>query len=296
MSAAVEPAYVIDTPGVYSVPFDQYLRDPVPGGSLSTSGAKTLLNTCPAIFDWQRTHGRPDKKAFDVGHAAHAEVLGDGMEIRVIPDELLGANGSASTNAAKAFIASARAAGAVPIKSGEAAEVFAMGEALRAHPRAGRILDPSRGAVEQSVFWIDERTGIWRRARYDYMREEDDGGRLVIVDFKTADDLADRLLANAIGRYGYDQQSAWYCDGAKALSLSDDPRFLFIFQAKTPPYLVRVIELPDRWVEIGREKNDRALDLFAECSAAGEWPGYSLDVEVLEPPAWVEYEQEDMVI
>ena len=43
---------VITEPGVYDVPFDEYLRDPVPGGSLSTSGARLLLDTCPAIFDY----------------------------------------------------------------------------------------------------------------------------------------------------------------------------------------------------------------------------------------------------
>ena len=34
---------IIDQPGIYDIPEDQYHRDPVPGGSLSASGAKKLL-------------------------------------------------------------------------------------------------------------------------------------------------------------------------------------------------------------------------------------------------------------
>ena len=55
MSADTEVLTVTE-PGVYAMPFDVYLADPVPGGSLSTSGAKTLLNACPAIFAYERKH------------------------------------------------------------------------------------------------------------------------------------------------------------------------------------------------------------------------------------------------
>lgn len=283
---------VIDTPGVYDMPFDDYLRDPVPGGSLSNSGAKTLLNAPPAVYAYEREHGRPDTLSFDVGHAAHHAVLGDGMPIAVIPDGLLGSNGATSTNAAKRFIADARARGAVPIKSDVAAEVDAMATALREHPIAGKILEPGGGEVEQSAFWIDEASGVWLRARYDYMRR---GDRLTITDYKTADRLDDRGLANTIAKYGYATQHAWYCDGAKALRLDDDPRFLLIFQSKTAPYLARVIELPERWVQFGRDDKARAIDIYKRCSDSGDWPGYPMEIETLDPPIWVELEREQEI-
>lgn len=283
MTAAAQEPLIITEPGVYDMPFDTYLADPVPDGSLSTSGAKTLLTGCPALFAYQRDHGTPTKPAFDFGHAAHTEILGDGIRIVVV-------DGPWTTTAAKRAVAEARESGATPLHAADAAKVRGMGEALRAHPTASRLLDLERGQVEQSGFWVDPESEVWRRFRFDYMRGD------ALIDFKTTDDLSDRALANVIARYGYDQQNAWYCDGAKALGLSSDPRFLFIFQAKTAPYLVRVIELPERWVEIGRDKNRRAVDLYAQCRAANEWPGYSPDIEVLMPPAWVEYEQEDMVI
>jgi hypothetical protein len=287
-------ATVITAPGVYPhLDFATYLADPVPDGSLSVSGARTLLDTTPAQYQYERQHGRPDTAAFDLGHAAHAKVLGDGMEIAVIPDEYLAVNGATNTNAARAFIADARARGAVPIKSDVAATVDAMADELRRHPIAGTILEPGAGQVEQSAFWHDPDTRIWRRARFDYMRKTD--GRLNLIDFKTADDLTDRALQSSIARYGYAMQHPWYCDGATALGLDDNPRFLFVFQQKTPPYLVRVIELPEVWVEIGRKRNTRAMEIYAECRHTNTWPGYPNEIEHLDPPAWVFWAEEDEI-
>lgn len=73
---AAEPLAVTE-PGVYDdMPEHVYLADPVPGGSLSFSGAKALLPpSCPALYRHQRDHGRPPKPAFDFGHAVHSMVL-----------------------------------------------------------------------------------------------------------------------------------------------------------------------------------------------------------------------------
>jgi len=44
MTAAVGGIQVT-APGVYDIPAEAYHADPVPGGSLSASGARDLLNT-----------------------------------------------------------------------------------------------------------------------------------------------------------------------------------------------------------------------------------------------------------
>ena len=79
---------VITEPGVYDIPEGAYHADPVPGGSLSRSGAKLLLQS-PAKFDWRRTHGVKPKRAWDIGTAAHTEVLGTGAEM-VVPVDASG--------------------------------------------------------------------------------------------------------------------------------------------------------------------------------------------------------------
>lgn len=278
---------IITEPGVYALPFEDYLADPVPGGSLSTSGAKTLLGACPAIFDYERKHGRPDSAAFDFGHAAHSMVLGDGLEVAVIPDDTLSSNGSTNTKAAKEFIAEARTRGAVPLKSGDAAQVQAMADALRAHPIAGRLLDPNRGTPEQSLFWTDERTGVWRRARLDALPHPA-LGRMIIVDYKTTDCAKPSLFAKSIANYGYHMQGDAYIDAIKALGLADDAAFLLVAQEKKAPYLISVVELSAPALRIGHERNQRAIDIFKRCTETNHWPAYSEGVELVDLPIWAE--------
>jgi hypothetical protein len=66
---------------------DWYHSDPVPealGGSLSSSGAKLLLPpNCPAIFDYQRRHGKRPSRAMELGTVVHGMVLGTGQPVDV---------------------------------------------------------------------------------------------------------------------------------------------------------------------------------------------------------------------
>src|SRR4051794_10326611 len=142
MTEVIEPAVVADMPD------DVYHADPVSEGSLSHSGAKKLLPpSCPALFKWERDNGRPPKKAFDFGHAAHKLVLGVGAQLEVIPGDRW------DTKDAKAAVAEARAAGRVPLKATEMQTVQAMAAALREHPIAGALLQPDSGRPEVSMFW-----------------------------------------------------------------------------------------------------------------------------------------------
>jgi hypothetical protein len=81
-AAEADQPFVVTEPGVHlDIPHEVYLADPVVGGSLSHSGAKTIVNKTPALFAYERENGRPNKAAFDLGHAAHQIVLGVGPEI-----------------------------------------------------------------------------------------------------------------------------------------------------------------------------------------------------------------------
>jgi hypothetical protein len=84
-----------------------------------------------------------------------------------------------------------------------------MAAALRAHPLAGKLLDPDRGTPEQSLFWTDERTGVWRRARLDALPHPA-AGRMIIADYKTCDSAKPRACAKSIANYGYNMQGAAY--------------------------------------------------------------------------------------
>lgn len=270
-------------PGVYDMDDATYHADPVPGGSLSSSGARKLLPpSCPALFKHELDHGRPPTKAFDFGHAAHRLVLGTGPELVKVDAD------SWKTAAAQERRDEAHARGAVPLLPAEWEQVHQMAAAIREHPMARALFNPDRGRPEQSLFWVDERTGVWRRARLDWLPNP--GQRRVIVpDYKTARSAAPDDIQRTIRAYGYDQQCAWYIDAVRALDLAGlDAAFVFVVQQKTAPYLVTVVQLDAVALQVGRFLNRKAIDIYAECRRTGRWPGFSDDVEVLPLPAWVE--------
>jgi hypothetical protein len=72
----------------------------------------------------------------------------------------------------------------------------------------------------------------------------------------------------------------------RALGLDEDPAFLFVFQEKTPPYLVTVVQLDDEAEAAGRARNELAMEIWRDCTQAGVWPGYSQDIELITLPPW----------
>jgi hypothetical protein len=284
-----EDQVVITAPGIYNIPAEVYHADPVPGGSLSSTGARRLLPPgCPALYRYERDHPTRPRRHFDIGTAAHRLVLGAGPQlVRVdAPDW--------RTKAAQEARDDARAAGAVPLLAAEHDQVLAMAAAIRKHPVAGALFDPAHGKPEQTLIWRDGPTRVWCRVRLDW-QPEPRAGRAILCDYKTTKSASPEQLAKAIYDHGYHQQGAFYLDGARALGLAeDDAAFLLVFQEKTPPYLVTIAQLDVVALRIGRIRNRRALELYRECTTTGRWPGHSDEVELLALPGWVErqYEQE----
>lgn len=274
----------ITVPGVYdNIPNEVYQADPVVDGSLSHSGARRLLPpSCPALYRWWADHGSPRSKAFDAGHAAHRLVLGFGAEIVLVDRDRW------DTNDVKAELVDIRERGAVPLKRTDWDTVHAMAAAIRDHPIASALFNPEHGRPEQTLAWQDERTGVWRRARPDWLPDTADG-RMVLPDYKTTVCAAPDELPRTIHNYGYHQQGDWYLDGVRALGLADAAaRFVLVLQEKTPPYLVTVAQPTDYALSVGADLNRRAVDIYRQCRETGHWPGYSDDVELIALPPWVE--------
>ncbi|MFB7845468.1 PD-(D/E)XK nuclease-like domain-containing protein [Streptomyces sp. NPDC056053] len=284
LAGASAPAAGIE-PGVYpDLPMERYHAD---RGSLSSSGARRLLPpSCPALFRHEQDNPKPSTKTFDIGNAAHQLVLGEG------PDLWLVDHVRWDTAKAKAEVAEARAAGAIPLKRAEYDQVQAMADAIRRHPIASALFAPGSGRPEVSVFWKDRTTGIRRRARFDWLPHPR-SGRLIIPDYKTCRSAEPSALARAIDEYGYHCQDDWYRAAARAAGLAEDPAFVFVCQEKTAPYLVTVVELDAAARRIGAAKNRRAIEVFARCTETGNWPGYSDDITYLSLPVWAERRDEE---
>ncbi len=283
MTAVAEPAVVVTEPGVYDMTAEVYHGDPVPEGSLSSSGVKKLLPpSVPAIYKYERDHGQPHKKVFDFGHAAHQKVLGVGPEIVVVHHD------SWRTADAQAQQTKAYAEGKIPLLDKDHQIVCDMAAALRAHPLAAKLLAPGTGTAEQAMFWVDSEAGVWRRSMVDWLRNKGPG-RPMIVDYKGLAKVDDASLSKTLVDYNYASQAPFYLDGAIDLGLVDgDSAFVFVAQMKTAPYLVNVWQPDERAIEYGRRRNREAINVFAACQESGVWPGYGSEIGEIALPAWVE--------
>lgn len=279
---------VITKPGIYpGIPDEVYHADPVAAGSLSSTGARQILSS-PAWFRYRQAH-RETSKPFDVGHAVHAKVLGIGMKVALIPDDLLDARGGISRKDCKAWIDQTREDGRIPLKRSDFYPVEQMAEAILAHPTAKALLDQP-GTPEASIFAVDPATKEWVRARFDYLPDAG-RGRTVAVDLKTTSKSADpRRFRDSVARYGYHQQDPWYCDALR-LTRGDDAVTVFVAVESHEPWLVSVNQLAESAREKGRELNRAALDRWHQCRQSGLWPAYGDEIHVIDLPVWAMTEE-----
>lgn len=284
----VPAAYVVTEPGVYpGLPNDWYHRDVVPGGSLSHSGADKLLPpSTPAKFQYDRVNRVPwFKPEFDFGSAAHWLVLEGETGVREHRVDVYDFT-SWQTKAAQEGRKASRAAGRAPVLIEQWERIKGMAAAIREHPLASRLFDPDHGQPEVSLFWKDVPTGTMLRCRPDWLPDRPIGGRLIVPDYKTTECASPPVWRKGAADYGYHRQDPWYCDGVRAVGLADDPAFVFVVQEIKAPFLVSVIGLEDNAVATGIDENRAAIDLYAACSAADHWPGYSSEVEYVDLPPY----------
>ena len=316
MTTTTAAPIVIDKPGVYDIPAHVYHGDPVPGGSLSSTGARKLLPpSCPALFKHWLEHGQAPKDEFDFGSAAHRLVLGVGAEIAEIKAD------SWRSPATREEADEHRAAGRIPLLSRDVETVHAMADALRAHPIASALFRPGTGRAEQTLVWreighytegsADHERGfvvlpqpVHCRALVDWLPSYSPNrgerpahpSRLLLPDYKTCASAAPDDAVKSIARYGYHIQGAFYLAGLRALGLADESaRFLLVMQEKTAPYLVTVIEPDATAMRLGARRCREAIDTYARCAATGRWPGYSDDVVLAELPPWETRELEGQI-
>jgi hypothetical protein len=237
---------------------------------LSSTGMKWILRS-PAHYAENIRH-RVERTAFDVGHAAHAKILGVGMDITVYPDEHLTPSGNVSTKAATvAWVAEQRALGLAPVTPDRVADVEAMAEAVLRNPKARALLElPGRNEV--SLFADDPETGVHLRGRIDRLADLPDG-RVVNIDVKTTTDVRRHKIRRSIEDFGYDVQSETYRHLLRLNGLDPAPTHLIFVESKRP-HEVRVVQLahPD-WIDGGARKMRDAIELYAHCVATGRWLG-----------------------
>lgn len=275
-------------PGVYDLPDSIYHADPLRDyglESLSSTSARLLLApSTPANYRWAMDH--PDDRrtpAMIFGKAVHAVTLQTG-------DLAVFDGASWTSKAGEQFLAEHPDHGdTVPVLARDVPAAKAMAAALLAHPVAR--LGLTGGQPEQAMFARDDRYGVWRRCKADYLAPAT-GGRLIVTDVKTTDSASPSEFASSAGKYGYHLQAdntAWL---ARRLGLARHATMIFAAVEKHPPYLVAVHEIDSTDLRRATALNELAAATFARCLETGTWPGYPERVHRISLPGWIARNEE----
>lgn len=147
---------------------------------------------------------------------------------------------------------------------------------------------------EVSIYW--EWEGVPCKARLD--RVDLEAG--IVLDLKTTDSVDPDLFTKKVVGLGYDFQLAAYLNAAEA-AFGKPFKFLFVAVERKAPYTVALFEADEEMVAEGKRKFDKAIRLYKECEASGEWPNKPAMIHKLSYPSWYTpysqsqpYESEDL--
>jgi len=165
------------------------------------------------------------------------------------------------------------------VKQDEAEQVQAWRDAVMANPHA-RTLIECDGLTEQSLQWRDPQTGLALKARTDKLIN------VLIVDLKSAAEVAPARWIRSCVSFGYHRQAAWYIDGVQALT-GEQAGMVFLVVGKEPPHEVATYELDGDALLLGRGENSRTLRELADRYERDEWTAdYELEPLTLSLPRW----------
>lgn len=299
-------APLINAPGAYrDIAAEDYHGNPnlLPAPSLSSSGAKLLLGKSPYHFWWQSpmNPSRPieqDKRHFAIGRAAHDLILLSERwpEFYHITPEGFSL---AKKNAMADDIAEYHAAiesGMTILRHDDAETVRRVAAAIERNPLA--VMALTNGETETTLAWQDKETGVWLRARPDFMpaTARVGGDVIVITDLKfvAATNATPEGFKRAIANFGYHQSAAFYSDGIEAVFGTKPTNWLHVVVEKEEPHCVALYELPAEDIERGRWLNREAIRKFAQCLEAGKWPGYADEPLPVGLPVWARKQIDDV--
>ena len=153
--------------------------------------------------------------------------------------------------------------------SSDAYQIKMMQQAVQKNSKARQWLYEEEGRNELSVYAKDPETGVLVRCRFDRLLN-----RGFSPDLKTTVDASHRRFSNAIAKYGYAFQAAFYMDTFEWATGDKLEGFGFLAVESKAPYNVMCYRLDDESIEIGRSQYRAALNKYAECLESGVWHGY----------------------
>jgi hypothetical protein len=272
------------------MPFDEYLAV----DALSATGLKQLARSPWHYINRVEIDPSP---AMLRGTLAHCAVLEpDAMAARyvVLPEDAPRRPTKAQWAAKKPSDESSaamewwgnfteRLAGRELVSSADFALCQAQLQAVASNPELAALLKHGRGEV--SIFWIDKATGIYCKARPDWLPFPD-GKTIMPLDIKTCADDSPSGFGRAAARLRYDLQAAHYTAGIEAVTGLKVSAFVFGAVSSKPPVLAVPYILTEELQAQGRDERIELMERLTWCQRENEWPAYGQGFQMLDFPAY----------
>lgn len=276
----------IEQPGLYyDMTSDDYFKDCAPSPSLTQSLAKILLDKSPR-HAWlaspklnPRWEPHEDTK-FNIGNAAHTMLIGRGKKLEIVEAD------DWRSNAAKAKRDAAHAEGYVAILSHQYGQAVAMSDAARRQLLNIDGCECMFLAGKGEVVAIAEDHGIHLRTMMDWTE-----GLTKITDFKTTDrSVAPHMVGSLMASADWAVQAAMQERILDIINPENAGRrhHYFVAQETEEPYALTVSEMTEAEMTIGRQKVERAANIWRMCTASGFFPGYPNKILQPSSPGWAQ--------
>jgi hypothetical protein len=269
--------------GIHKISNEEYYKDLCPEPSLSRSTIQELLFHSPAHAKFNHPRLNPglvqeEAEKFDIGSAAHSLLL-EGIDNCVVIEA-----DDWRKKEAREVRDQARTEGKFPLLKSQYDKTLKMVESAKEQIKGCKELGITdlltEGDSELSYIWKEKSTFL--RIRPDWIFKD----RKLIIDYKTTGNSANPSeFSRSIVSNGYDIQAALYSRGVKAIE-GIEPKFIFVVQEITEPYLCSFIGLPPEFLEMGKQKVDYGIFLWEQCMTSGIWTGYPQQVCWVDTPAW----------
>lgn len=235
-----------------------------------------LIGDSPYLYDYRRTHPRPDTASMMLGRAVHAAVLQPDVYAADWKVYDGARRGKGWTQFSRIYQDDYEI-----ITVAEAETVDRIVARVNAHEEAAHLL-ALEGLNERAIFW--EERGRRMKAKIDRTCYAPDGP-LFVVDLKTTRDITPDSFGRAADNFGYIGQMEHYATGVEHITgRTVIPLLLVVENAE--PFDVGVFHIPVNHREMGARLRTTYLDTLERCEREDTWPGRIPKMIDLPIPRW----------
>lgn len=160
--------------------------------------------------------------------------------------------------------------------------------ALKAEPYLSKLF--ATGYAEASIFWVDKATGVYCKARPDWVHQAD--GCVRMVELKTTADESPEGFSRVLSSMGYHRARSHYVDGFQQATGLKVAEYVFAVVSSAPPVLAVPYWLDDEDAQQAADECSELRERFAWCQRNQQWPAYGEGPQIVGLPRWAKRSNE----